>query len=136
MLRKKMKACFHFGDHLVEYRGSLIKQFPMELFAVALPLTRGARSVRLRSMNDSTGQKFEEVEAAVKQAVANFASEIENIFGKFDPVAPSTIVEFTLLELCEELSKRADLLRGMVGPATVKLLDAMAEYPDSPVGDR
>jgi hypothetical protein len=89
-----MEACFPFGDHLVEYLGSLIKQFPIELFAVALPLTRGARSIRLHSMNDSTDEKFEEVEGAVKQAVLNFANEIENIFEKFDPVAPSTIVEF------------------------------------------
>jgi hypothetical protein len=102
-----MEACFRFGDHLVEYRGSLIKQFSIECLPVALPLKPGARSVRLRSMSDSTDQKFEEVKAGVKQAVAKFASEIENIFGKFDPVAPSTIVEFTLLELCEELSKRA-----------------------------
>jgi hypothetical protein len=37
-------------------------------------------------MNDSIDQN-EEVEAAVEQAVANFASEIENIFGNVDPTA-------------------------------------------------
>ena len=37
-------------------------------------------------MNDSIDQKFEEVEAAVEQAVANFASEIENMLGTLTPL--------------------------------------------------
>ena len=49
------------------------------------------------------------------------------------------IVESTLLALCEDLCELSDEMKYVVrggGPATAKLLDAMAAYRDSNVEDR
>src|SRR6478672_2206413 len=41
------------------------------------------------------------------------------------------VIESTLLELCTELSVLAPDIKTVAGPATVKLLDALAAYRDS-----
>ena len=52
------------------------------------------------------------------------------MFGKWEAVAPSYIVENVLIELCTEVPKLADHLKDILEPGTLKLLDAMDEYRD------
>jgi hypothetical protein len=87
-------------------------------------------------MTDDDPQ-FEDADAAVTRAVTSFVSEIESIFGKWeDAVSPSCIVESALVELSAEVSKLTDEFRDIVGPATSKLLDALADYRNSEFEDR
>jgi hypothetical protein len=87
-------------------------------------------------MTDDDPQ-FEDADAAVTRAVTSFVSEIESIFGKWeDAVSPSYIVESALVELSAEVSKLTDAFKDVVGPATSKLLDALADYRDSEFEDR
>ena len=87
-------------------------------------------------MSDDDPQ-FEDADAAVTRAVIAFVNEIESIFGKWeDVVSPSDIVESALVELSAEVSKLTDEFKDVVGPATSKLLDALAAYVDSEVEDR
>ena len=82
-------------------------------------------------------QQFEGADAAVTRAVTSFVNEIESIFGKWeDVVSPSYIVESALVELSAEVSKLTDKFKDVVGPATSKLLDALADYRDSEFEDR
>ena len=74
--------------------------------------------------------------AAVTLAVTQFVNKIDSFFGKWEGVAPSHIVESLLLQLCAEVTEMADELKGEVGPATLKLLDALAEYRESRPEDR
>ena len=53
-----------------------------------------------------------------------------------DAVSPSYIVESALVELSAEVSKLTDEFKDVVGPATSKLLDALADYRDSEFEDR
>ena len=50
--------------------------------------------------------------------------------GRWENVAPGYVIESTLLELCTELSVLAPDIKTVAGPATVKLLDALAAYRD------
>ena len=51
------------------------------------------------------------------------------MFGKWeDVVAPSYLVEIALLDLSTAVSELTDEFRDIVGPATSKLLDALAAY--------
>ena len=81
-------------------------------------------------MSDSTDQQFDEANAAITLAVTQFVSEIDSMFGKWEAVAPSYIVENVLIELCTEVPKLADDLKDILEPGTLKLLDAMDEYRD------
>ena len=81
-------------------------------------------------MSDSIDRQFEEADAAVTQSVTRFASEIQSMFGKWEAVAPSYIMQNMLLELCTRVSQLAHEAKDIVEPETLKLLDAMDEYQD------
>jgi hypothetical protein len=89
-------------------------------------------------MNDSTKRQFQAADAAVDKAVATFMSKIESMSGKWDAVAPAYVIERVLLVLCEELTKLIDDpdLANIMGPATVKLSNALADFRDSRFEDR
>ena len=76
-------------------------------------------------------KQVQEADAAVTRAVTAFVSEFESIWGRWENVAPGYVIESTLLELCTELSVLAPDIKTVAGPATVKLLDALAAYRDS-----
>ena len=83
-------------------------------------------------------KQIEEADAAIDQAVTTFVSGFESMWGRWEDVAPAYIVESTLLALCEDLCELSDEMKYVVrggGPATAKLLDAMAAYRDSNVED-
>ena len=84
-------------------------------------------------MSDSD---FQEADEAVARAVTTFVSEIDQAMVKWEAVSPAYILESVLSDLCSELPKLADGLESTVGPATKKLLDALAEYHDSQAVDR
>jgi hypothetical protein len=81
-------------------------------------------------MSDRIDRQFDEADAAVTQAVTRFASEIQSMFGKWEAVAPSYIIQNMLLELSTEVSKLAHEAKDVVEPETLKLLEAMDEYRD------
>ena len=76
-------------------------------------------------------KQVQEADAAVTQAVRVFVSEFEFMWGRWENVAPAYVIESALLELCTELSVLAPEIKSVAGPATVKLLDALAAYRDS-----
>jgi hypothetical protein len=81
-------------------------------------------------------RQFEGADAAVTLAVTTFVNEIESIFRKWgEGVSPSYIVESALVELSAEVSKLTDEFKDVVGPATSKLLDALADYRDPELED-
>ena len=84
-------------------------------------------------MSDSD---FQEADEAVARAVTTFVSEIDQAMVKWEAVSPAYILESVLSDLCSELPKLADGLESTVGPATKKLLDALAEYQNSQAVDR
>jgi hypothetical protein len=94
-------------------------------------------------MSKSTEQQFEEANTAVKRAVAAFRSTIEGMLdksasGKWVAVAPSYILQCILLELCEEMTRLIDDPRvaDLLGPAGIKLSNALADYRDSRPSER
>ena len=87
-------------------------------------------------MTDSTDRNYEEAAAAVAKAVTDFLREIDLMMGKWDAVAPTYIIEAMLVDLCSSVSKITERLEPAVGPATRKLLAALAEYRNSPLEDR
>jgi hypothetical protein len=94
-------------------------------------------------MSKSTEQQFEEANTAVKRAVAAFRSTIEGMLdkcasGKWVAVAPSYILQCTLVELCEEMTRLIDDPRDadLLGPAGIKLSNALADYRDSRPSER
>jgi hypothetical protein len=94
--------------------------------------------MRVRAMPINKNQ-IEEADAAIEQAVTTFVSEFESMWGRWEDVAPAYIVESALLALCEDLCELSDEMKYLVrggGPATAKLLDAMAAYRDSNVEER
>ena len=76
-------------------------------------------------------KQVQEADAAITQSVTAFVSEFELMWGRWENVAPAYVIESTLLELCTELSVLAPDIKTVAGPATVKLLDALAAYRDS-----
>ena len=89
-------------------------------------------------MNDSTKRQFQQADAAVDKAVATFMSKIESMSGKWDAVAPAYVIERMLLVLCEEMTKLIDDpdLANIMGPAMLKLSNALADFRDSRWEDR
>src|SRR6478672_12744870 len=75
-------------------------------------------------------KQVQEADAAVTRTVTAFVSEFESMWGRWENVAPGYVIESTLLELCTELSVLAPEIKTVAGPATVKLLDALAAYRD------
>jgi hypothetical protein len=76
-------------------------------------------------------KQVQEADADVTRAVTAFVSEFESMWGRWENVAPAYVIESALLELCTELSVLAAEIKSVAGPATVKLLDALAAYRDS-----
>ena len=76
-------------------------------------------------------KQVQEADAAITEAVSAFVSEFESMWGRWENVAPAYVIESTLLELCTELSVLSADIKTVGGPATVKLLDALAAYRDS-----
>ena len=76
-------------------------------------------------------KQVQEADAAITEAVSTFVSEFESMWGRWENVAPAYVIESTLLELCTELSVLSADIKTVGGPATVKLLDALAAYRDS-----
>jgi hypothetical protein len=88
-------------------------------------------------MADASRERdFHEADAAVTRAVTTFVSELEEMFGRWEIVSSSYILESALLELSEGVSEWADNLKTEVGPATLRLFDALAAYRDAPEEDR
>ena len=58
------------------------------------------------------------------------------MIAKWDDVAPTYIIETVLVDPCSGLSDLTDGIEPAVGPATRKLLAALAEYRDSRLEDR
>jgi hypothetical protein len=85
-------------------------------------------------MSKSTNQQFREADAAIERAVAAFMSAIDHMMKRWDGVAAQYILERVLLELCEELPMRIGTRS--IGPATVKLSNALADYRESPAEER
>ena len=76
-------------------------------------------------------KQVQEADAAITRTVTAFVSEFESMWGRWENVAPAYVIESALLELCTELSVLAPEIKTVAGPATVKLLDALAAYRDS-----
>jgi hypothetical protein len=85
---------------------------------------------------DMTNPDFKVANAAIEEAALVFVEKIVELFGKWEGVRPSYILETALLELSELLSPVGDHLKPALGPATHKLLDAFADYRDSRPEDR
>ena len=83
--------------------------------------------------HDDLERQFQEANAAIERAVIAFANKIEQLFGRWEAVAPSYIVQRALRELCEETIKLADhpVIADFVGPATLRLSNALADYRDA-----
>jgi hypothetical protein len=79
---------------------------------------------------------FEEADASTDALVELFTDDLESLMGKWQDVAPSHIVERVLVRLSEDLPALTDDLKIVVGPATSRLLDALAAYRDSQAEDR
>ena len=77
-------------------------------------------------MSDSVDRQFDEADDAATQAVTAFVSEFESMWGRWEDVNPSYIVESVLLELCTEVSALTDDIKDVAGPTSLKLLNAMA----------
>ena len=86
-------------------------------------------------MNDSTKRQFQEADAAADKAIAAFIGKIDSMSGKWDAVAPAYILERVL---CDEMTKLIDDpdLANSMGPALVKLSNALADFRDSRWEDR
>ena len=89
-----------------------------------------------RDGHDRRNPKFKEANAAIEEAALVFVEKIVELFGKWGEVRPSYILETALRELSELLSPVGDHLRPALGPASLKLLDAIADYRDSRPEDR
>ena len=87
-------------------------------------------------MSDITGREFQEAGDAVRRAVTSFAGDIDQLLEKWEDVPPVYVVEIALASLCDELSELTDEVKTDAGPATQKLLAAMAEYRDAKAKDR
>ena len=84
---------------------------------------------------EDTERQFREADAAVDKAVAAFIGKIESMSGKWYAVAPAYILERVL---CDEMTKLIDDpdLANSMGPALVKLSNALAEFRESRWEDR
>jgi len=89
-------------------------------------------------MNDSTKRQFQEADAAADKAIAAFIGKIKSMSGNWDAVAPAYVLERVLLGLCDEMAKLIDdrELADSMGPAMVKLSNALADFRDSRWEDR
>jgi hypothetical protein len=90
-------------------------------------------------MSKSTERQFQEADAAVERTVKAFMGKVEQMRWRWEAVAPTYIIHHVLDELCEEVTKLIDdpaLADHVLGPATIKLSNALADYRDSPLAER
>ena len=89
-------------------------------------------------MTDSTKQQFEEANEAIDKAIVAFIGKIKSTAVQWEAVAPAYVVERALLLLCEEMARLIDDpdLADIMGPAMVKLSNALADVRDSKFEDR
>ena len=94
-------------------------------------------------MNKNIDRQFQKANAAIKRAVADFMGQIDKIkghcaTGRWQAVAPSYIVERTLLAMSAELAKLIDdpTLADLASPASLKLSNALADFHDSQASER
>jgi hypothetical protein len=89
-------------------------------------------------MGKSTDQQFQEADAAIKRAVAALMGAIDQMMVRWDVVAPTHIIEGVLLKLSEGLTELIDdpRLANHLGPATLKLSNALVDYRDSQIMGR
>ena len=89
-------------------------------------------------MTDSTSQQFQEANEAIDKAVVAFIGKIKSTAVQWEAVAPAYVVERALLLLCEEMARLIDDpdLADIMGPAMVKLSNALAVFRDSSFDDR
>ena len=90
-------------------------------------------------MNNETERQFHEAEEAIERTVASFIGEINQLSGQWKAVAPAYVVQGVLLALCENVSNLIDdpkLADALLGPATLRLSNALADYRDSPPHER
>jgi hypothetical protein len=83
-----------------------------------------------------TNPEFKEANAVIEEAALVFVERIVELFGRWGEVRPSYILETALLELSELLSPVGDHLRPALGPASLKLVEALTAYRDSASDDR
>ena len=80
----------------------------------------------------------DKADSAVARMVDAFIARIESMFGKLEPVYATYILERMLLILCHRITKLLHDPRFAehMGPETMKLSNAMADYRDSRCVDR
>jgi len=89
-------------------------------------------------MNKNIDRQFQKADAAIERAVADFMGKIDKMIGRWEAVAPSYIVERTLLAMPTELAKLIDdpTLADLASPASLKLSKALADFRDSQASER
>ena len=89
-------------------------------------------------MTDSTSQQLQEANEAIDKAIVAFIGKVKSTAVQWEAVAPAYVVERALLLLCEEMARLIDDpdLAGIMGPAMVKLSNALADVRDSKFEDR
>ena len=90
-------------------------------------------------MDDNTERQFREADAAVDRAVAAFIIKIDSMSTKWDAVSRQSIVERVLPRLCDEMAKlidHPDIAKHVMGPAMMKLSNALADYRGARWQDR
>ena len=82
---------------------------------------------------DDKANQFDKADSAVARMVDAFMARTESMFGKLEPAYATYILERMLLILCHRMTRLIDNpnLAEHLGPATLKLSDAMADYRDS-----
>ena len=86
---------------------------------------------RLEAVSCSTKNKFRRPTPPSRRPSPPSSTSSKSMWGRWENVAPAYVIESALLELCTELSVLAPEIKTVAGPATVKLLDALAAYRDS-----
>ena len=82
-------------------------------------------------MTADINPEFKEANAAIEEAALAFVEKIVEMFGKWGEVRPPVHPrDARSKNLSELLSPADDHLRPALGPATLKLLDALADYRD------
>jgi hypothetical protein len=89
-------------------------------------------------MNKKTDQQFDAADAAIKRAVTDLVSKIDQTSVRWEAVSHSYVFERALLALCAVMVKLIDDpdVGHCVGPAELKLSNALADYRDSRFEER
>jgi hypothetical protein len=87
---------------------------------------------------DEQPSQFDKADSAVARLVDAFMTRIEAMFGELEPAYATYILKRMLLILCHRMTRLLDDPRFAehMGPETIKLSNAMADYRDSRCVDR